>query len=248
VSAAAPGFEAAWQAVAEVDGWMTRGQGQALFAAAQRCPAHGRIVEIGSFRGRSTIVLALGAPDGAVVYAIDPHAGNDRGPEEISGFEDAASDDHDVFLANLAAAGVGDRVVHVRVFADAALSELDGPVDVLYVDGAHRYGPARADIRDWGSRVADGGTLLIHDSFSSVGVTAAIMRELAFGRRFRYVGRSRSLTTYRADLGRRRLGNTLGQLAQLPWFVKNVALKAALKLGLGSLLRRLGRSVPEWPY
>jgi hypothetical protein len=34
----------------------------------------------------------------------------------------------------------------------------------------------------------------------------------------------------------------------LPWFVKNLALKVALRLGLGKLLARFGRSVPEWPY
>ena len=241
-------FDEAWIAVAGVEGWMTRGQGEALYEAARGCPPGGRIVEIGSFQGRSTIVLASAAPEGATVFAIDPHAGNDRGPEQISGYADAAADDHAAFLANLAAAGVADRVTHMRMFSDAALDELDGPVDVVYVDGAHRYAPARADIRDWGRRVGAGGTLLIHDSFSSVGVTLAILRELAFGRRFRYVGRSRSLAIYRADLRRGVAANAARQLAQLPWFVKNLALKVALKLGLGKVLARLGRSTPDWPY
>jgi predicted O-methyltransferase YrrM len=244
-------FDEAWAAVADVQGWMTRGQGEALYDAAQRCPAGGRIVEIGSFQGRSTIVLASAAGDGVSVYAIDPHAGNDRGPQEIEGYGAAAEGDHATFTANLATAGVAERVTHLRMFSDAALSDLSGSVDVLYIDGAHRYAPARADIRDWGGRVADGGTLLIHDSFSSIGVTLAILRELALGRRFRYVGRSRSLAIYRADLDRSRRGrvsNALRQIAQLAWFLKNVALKLALSLGLGKLLRRLGRSVPEWPY
>ena len=241
-------FDEAWTAVAGVEGWMTRGQGEALYEAARGCPPGGRIVEIGSFQGRSTIVLATAAPEGATVFAIDPHAGNDRGPEQISGYADAAADDHAAFVANLAAAGVADRVTHLRMFSDAALDELDGPVDVLYVDGAHRYALARADIRDWGRRVGAGGTLLIHDSFSSVGVTLAILRELAFGRRFRYVGRSRSLAIYRADLRGGVAANAARQLAQLPWFVKNLALKLALRLGLGKLLARFGRSVPEWPY
>ncbi|HEX6659125.1 MAG TPA: class I SAM-dependent methyltransferase [Ilumatobacter sp.] len=241
-------FDEAWTAVAGVEGWMTRRQGEALYEAARSCPPGGRIVEIGSFQGRSTIVLATAAPEGATVFAIDPHAGNDRGPEQISGYADAAADDHAAFLANLAAAGVTDRVTHLRMFSDAALAELDGTVDVLYVDGAHRYAPARADIRDWGRCVGAGGTLLIHDSFSSVGVTLAILRELAFGRRFRYIGRSRSLAIYRADLRRGVAANAARQLAQLPWFVKNLALKVALKLGLGKLLARFGRSVPEWPY
>jgi predicted O-methyltransferase YrrM len=234
-----------------VDGWMTPGQGAALVDAARRCPDGGTIVEIGSFRGRSTIVLALSAPPSATVVAIDPHAGNDRGPQEIDGFVDEAADDHAVFTANLQAAGVTDRVRHLRMFSDAALHEVAGVVDVLYVDGAHRYAPARADIRKWGARVADDGTMLIHDSFSSIGVTAAILRELVVGSRFRYVGRSRSMTIYRADLPggvRPRLGNAARQLAQLPWFAKNVAVKVLLSLGLGAVLTRLGRPVPDWPY
>jgi predicted O-methyltransferase YrrM len=241
-------FDEAWTAASIVEGWMTRSQGRALYEAARDCPHGGQIVEIGSFQGRSTIVLASAAPEDTRVFAIDPHAGNDRGPEEISGYADAAADDHAIFLANLERAGVSERVTHLRMFSDAALSVIDGPVDVLYVDGAHRYAPARADIRDWGRRVAPGGAMLIHDSFSSVGVTLAILRELAVGRRFRYVGRSRSLTIYRADLHGGRVSNALRQLAQLPWFVKNLALKVALKFGLGRLLRRLGREVPEWPY
>ena len=242
---------AVMELVADVDGWMTPGQAATLFDAARRCPPAGSIVEIGSFRGRSTIVLASAAPPDARIIAIDPHAGNDRGPQEIDGYQDEASNDHAVFLANLERAGVADRVGHLRMFSDEALGHVDGPVDVLYIDGAHRYAPALADIRSWGDRVADGGTMLIHDSFSSIGVTAAIVRSLVPGSRFRYVGRSRSMTIYRADLAAgpgARLGNAARQIAQLPWFVKNVTLKVMLSLGYGRLMTRFGRRVPEWPY
>jgi hypothetical protein len=237
--------------VEHVEGWMTPGQAATLFDASQRCPEGGTIVEIGSFRGRSTIVLAQGATAGVDVVAIDPHAGNDRGPQEIDGFAEEAADDHAVFCANLAAAGVAERVRHLRMFSDAALGEVDGPVDVLYIDGAHRYAPALADIEAWGDRVADGGTMLIHDSFSSIGVTLAILRRLLIGPRFRYVGRSRSMTIYRADLPRGvrpRVRNAARQVAQLPWFVRNIGLKVLLSLGMGKVLGRLGRAVPEWPY
>ena len=237
--------------VADVEGWMSPGQASTLYDAARRCPPGGTIVEIGSFQGRSTIVLASAASPDVAVIAIDPHAGNDRGPQEIDGYADAAADDHAVFLANLERAGVADRVRHVRKFSDDALADVEAPIDVLYIDGAHRYGPARADIRDWGARVTEGGTMLIHDSFSSIGVTLAILRELLLGSRFRYVGRSRSMTIYRVDLpggAGARARNAGWQLAQLPWFVKNVALKVALTLGLGKVLGRLGRPVPDWPY
>ena len=170
-----------------------------------RCPAGGRIVEIGSFQGRSTIVLASARRPGVEVVAIDPHAGNDRGPQEIAGYADEAAERPGGVRAPTSPAPASPSgCATSRSFSDAAHGDVDDPIDVLYIDGAHRYGPARADIRDWGRRVGDGGTMLIHDSFSSIGVTLAIVRELLLGRRFRYVGRSRSLAEYRADLVRRR--------------------------------------------
>jgi len=244
-------LESLLQAVAEVDGWMSPDQAERLYRAASGTKVGEQIIEIGSFRGRSTIVLAGAAPDGVNVVAIDPHAGNDRGPQEIAGFESEASEDHEVFKANLAAAGVQDRVRHVRKFSDDAHADVVSTVDVLYIDGAHRYSSARTDVRDWGARVRTGGTMLIHDSFSSVGVTLAIMRELLASRRFRYVGRSRSLAEFRADLdpsARARLLNALRLLAQLPWFVKNLLVKVLLTVRLGGLLERITGRKPEWPY
>lgn len=233
-------FEHAWAAVADVQGWMTEGQGRALFDAASTCPAGGRIVEIGSFQGRSTIVLASAADPSVEVIAVDPHAGNDRGPQEIDGFAEQAEGDNARFEANLTAAGVRHRVTHLRAFSDDALADVPGGIDVLYVDGAHRYGPALADIRQWGAKVNDGGTLLIHDSFSSIGVTLAILRALLVSDRFRYVGRSRSLAVYRVDPTIGRTASGVRQLAQLPWFALNVTKKVLIS---ARILRNT-----EWPY
>jgi hypothetical protein len=233
-------FGDVWPAVADVDGWLTEDQGRALHAAARRCPVGGRIVEIGSFRGRSTIVLAMGADPRTEVIAIDPHAGNDRGPQEIDGFEAEADEDNRLFEANLARAGVRERVTHLRRRSDDALDLVDGPIDVLYIDGAHRYGPASADIRQWGARVGDGGRMLIHDSFSAIGVTGAILRELVWSDRFRYAGRRGSLAIYRAVPDAPRWRSAARQLAQLPWFGRNLAVKVLITAGI---LRNT-----EWPY
>jgi hypothetical protein len=230
---------------------MTDAQARMLWDAAAALGAPARIVEIGSYRGRSAIVLARAAPEGVEVIAIDPHAGNDRGPQQISGSAAEGEADHAAFLRNLAGAGVADRVRHVRVPSREALGTLPGPVDLLYIDGAHRYPPARDDIAYWGGRVPAGGTLLIHDAFSSIGVTLAILRQLLWGRRFRYVGRAGSLALYRAEPPRGLAGravNAARQLAQLPWFARNVLVKTAIVLRLRPLARALGHREGPWPY
>ena len=230
-----------------VEGWLTDAQAERLRAAAARSA---RIVEIGSYRGRSTIVLAEGAPPGAEVVAIDPHAGNDRGPRQWEGTAGEGEADHRAFHANLERAGVAERVRHVRRPSQDALGAVDGGVDLLYVDGAHRFAAAADDLRRWGARVAPGGTLLVHDAYSSVGVTLAVGRHLLASGRFRYAGRSGSLAEYRReDLRvRARLASAARQLASLPWFARNLVVKAAIVARLPWLARALGHRSGPWPY
>jgi hypothetical protein len=246
-------FDSALAAVAGVEGWMSDGQARRLWELGSAVPAGGRIVEIGSFRGRSAIVLALASGGSAEVVAIDPHAGNDRGPQEIVGSVSVGEADHAAFVSNLSEAGVFERVRHVRMPSQDALGSVEGSIDLLYVDGAHRFGPASDDIARWGARVRPGGTMLVHDSFSSIGVTLALMRLLFAGGSFVYVGRERSLAEYRrVGVGLRlgeRLRNALRQAAELPWFARNVLVKVALVARVPSpLLRLLGHSSRDWPY
>jgi predicted O-methyltransferase YrrM len=243
-------FEHVLARVEGVEGWLSDGQARRLWERARELRPGGQAVEIGSYRGRSAIVLASAAPEGAAVVAIDPHAGNDRGPQEIHGTQEEGQGDHEAFLANLERAGVTDRVRHVRRASGEALDDVQGDIDLLYIDGAHRYRFARDDIAAWGRRVAPGGTLLIHDSFSSIGVTLAQVRLLFFSRRFSYVGRERSLSEYRrADQPTGELvQSAFHQVRELGWFARNVVLKVAIVTRLRPLERLLDPRREGWPY
>jgi hypothetical protein len=242
-------FDAVFASLADVRGWMSEAQARRLWDRARVLGPGDQVVEIGSFHGRSMIVLASAAPEGVRLVAIDPHGGNDRGPQEIRGYVDEAQGDFEQFHANLRRAGVESRVTHLRSFSSDALADVGGEIQLLYIDGAHRYRPALADLRAWGNRVGDGGTMLVHDSFSSVGVTLALVSSTFFGRSFRYVGRSGSMTEFRRGrlTSSQRVRNALRQAAQLPWFVRNVLVKVCIVAKLRPLYRLLG-SNGEWPY
>ena len=230
-----------------VEGWLTDDQARRLADAAAALEPPARIVEIGSFRGRSTIVLANAAPDGVELVAIDPHAGTDRGPRELETNAATGESDHERFLANLERAGVRGRVRHVRELSQDALGEVDGEIDLLYVDGAHRYRPARDDIVAWGARVRPGGRMLIHDSFSSVGVTLAFLTHVVGGRQLRYLTRAQSMAVFRLE--RPRVADRVAMLAQLPWFVRNVLIKVAMVSRRHGVARRLGHHQgADFPY
>ena len=229
---------------------MTQDQAQRLWDRSSALGRGARIVEIGSYRGRSAIVLAHAADPGVEIVAIDPHAGNDRGPQQIEGTADEGQSDHQAFVANLERAGVRDRIRHVRLPSEYAGDEVEGEIDLLYIDGAHRYRFARDDIVGWGARLTRGGTMLIHDSFSSIGVTLALVAKLFLSRSFRYVGRAGSMAEYRQEPvgGWARFRNLLRQSAQLPWFVRNVVVKVLIVLHLTPLTRLLGHRGSTWPH
>jgi predicted O-methyltransferase YrrM len=233
-----------------VEGWLTDAQALRLADRARMLHPPARIVEIGSFRGRSTITLASSAPNGVTVVAVDPHGGRHRGPRQVHGTEAEGEADHRAFVENLARAGVAERVDYVRLPSQKALATLPVRADLVYVDGAHDYRAARHDLAGWGGRLEPGGALLVHDAWSSVGVTLALLRTLLFGSRLRYAGRTGSLAEYEHDAvhGRARAANVLRQLAELPWFARNLVVKAAIVARLRPVAQLLGHRNGPFPY
>jgi hypothetical protein len=149
------------------------------------------------------------------------------------------------------AAGVDSDVRHVRRASEDALGEVEAPHDLLYVDGAHRYRPARADIESWGERTVPGGTMLVHDAYNAVGVMLVQLRLLVPSPRWRYLGRTRSLAEYRRDdlSGMERVWNGARQLTGVPYFVRNCLIKIALVARQRRLARWLGlHDGDAWPY
>jgi predicted O-methyltransferase YrrM len=147
------------RAAAGIEGWLSEAQGRALHQAAAQASGRGAIVEIGSWKGRSTTWLAHGARErGLRVLAVDPHA-NSREDPDARTFE--------AFQENLRHAGVQDAVEPLVMTSAEAVRVVTGPVELLFVDGDHSVEGARRDAELWLPRVMTGGTVLLHDVASS---------------------------------------------------------------------------------
>jgi len=230
------GFAEAWRRAEPIEGWLTREQALVLFRAARSVPAGSTVVEIGSHQGRSTVVLASALPTAARLVAVDPFV-----PDWRYGGRDTC----ERLLHHLTTAGVRDRVELMATTSREARTTSTGGVALVYVDGKHDYLTVRDDLR-WADRVPEGGLVLLHDAFSSFGVTLALLRTLPAARRLAYCGRTGSLA--RLDVRAPRPLERLAWVRDLPWFTRNLVVKLLLRLGLPPLARLLGHDGSADPF
>ena len=90
----------------------------------------------------------------------------------------------------------------------------------------------------WTNHVSPGAEVLIHDAFSSIGVTLAILRHVLPSATLRYVDRTGSLARFQVGPPSRR--DRLRILAELPWWIRNIAIKLALRV-----TRPFGGTTPD---
>ncbi len=235
-------FSIAWESVQGVEGWMSIEQGEALFLTARNIAPGTAVVEIGSHMGRSTIILATAKPPGACLIAVDPW-----GDPRWGGGADSLR----AFRTNLQKAGVEKEVEVYRGVSETALKEWHPrPIGLLYIDGAHDLRSVLLDIDGWEPFVAEGGTVCIHDAFSSVGVTRAILKRHLLNKNFRYAGAKRSLAIYK----RERLStsaavwSTFRQVCRLSYFARNLVVKVARRRNWRAVSRLLRHHEPSDPY
>ena len=149
---------------------MTDEEGETLYELARACRGDGVIVEIGSWKGKSTVCLGLGSQSGksVSVYAIDPHADYRFGD----------------FKDNIERAGIAELVHPIASLSQPAADDFDEPIELLFVDGSHEYDLVLEDFEKWVPKVIDGGWVAFHDTTWTEGprkvVGAAIYRSRLF--------------------------------------------------------------------
>ncbi|MCI3930370.1 class I SAM-dependent methyltransferase [Streptomyces sp. AN091965] len=155
-------------------GFMPVHEGLALYAAAREATALGLpLLEVGTYCGRSTILLADAArAAGVSVITVDHHRGSE---EQQPGWDyhDPQTVDPEVgrmdtlpaFRRTLHKAGLEDHVIAVVGRSPQVARLWQAPLGLVFIDGGHTDEHANADYEGWAPHVAPGGLLVIHDVF-----------------------------------------------------------------------------------
>ena len=170
---AANDFAAVKELIRDVPGWLTDEEAEALYDLARRCTGKGVIVEIGSWKGKSTICLGRGSQAGAGVpiYAVDPHADYRFGE----------------FKDNVDRAGIADLVRPIPSLSQPAADDFHEPIELIFIDGSHEYDLVREDFEKWVPKVVEGGWVAMHDTTWTEGPRRVASELLYRSRQFRNV-------------------------------------------------------------
>ncbi|MEH1992648.1 class I SAM-dependent methyltransferase [Nostoc sp.] len=148
-------------AVESIEGFMVPGQEEYLFNKVKSLPEDAVIVEIGSFKGRSTVAMAYACiGTKRKIYSIDTWDGNDADFSERQFFE--------VWQQNVQLNGLEQYVIPLRGYSHHVLSCWDKltnskAIDFIFIDGSHQYLDVLKDFELSFSLVKNGGWIAFHD-------------------------------------------------------------------------------------
>lgn len=145
-----------------VQGWLTPGEAFCLYHYATKLSKNAVIVEIGSWKGRSTYCLAKGLKSGKV-FAIDPFviAGDIESQKSYStakGNESILSQ----FLGNIRRLNVSEKTIPLVGYSKDFINDFN-TIDLLFIDGDHSVEGCLFDYQNYSNKIPKDGFLLIHD-------------------------------------------------------------------------------------
>lgn len=186
----------------EVEGWLDDAEADLLIGATARAladaPNADAVVEVGSYCGRATVVLAgvvRAVRPGARVWAIDPHDGRLGTADRVVTVPPSL----EKLKANLARASAAGVVEVVRAAAPDV--PWDRPIALLLIDGLHDYASVARDFFHLAPWVAAGGLVAFHDYAGYYPGVVAFVDELLADGGYRKVQSAGTLVVLRKTAG-----------------------------------------------
>lgn len=248
-------IDEAWEVTRAVPGYLLENEARFLGLLAACTPATGRIVEIGSFKGRSTVMLAKVAAHYGLgqVVAIDPHNFNLSEKTEVSPEAMARPvSTKDDFLNSLRTAGVTQHVEFHHALSKDVSASWNEPIRLLWIDGDHTYRGAKDDFDGFAPHVTPGGVIALHDALNAFsGPIRVFVEEMLRSKQFGPAGFVHSIAwaqfrTADGEKFREKRERLARRAARLIPFVKDDVELRGLRKKLYKLHRsRVPRKLPE---
>lgn len=145
-----------------IDGWLSLNEAYTLYKYARMLPFNSTVVEIGSWKGKSTYCLAKGIRSGTI-YAIDPfNSDGETGSKEVYQERAMNTDLLSEFNSNMASRGVTEKVKPKKGYSSDFVTEFSA-IDFLFIDGDHSIDGAAFDFNQFGPLLKAGGFIAFHD-------------------------------------------------------------------------------------
>lgn len=154
--------DAAWRQASDVEGYIGDKEFRALCMLVAAAPAGGVTLEIGSFKGKSTIGVASVAKafNLGQVVSIDPHNAPSESDPDLG---ESGTSFHD-FNDALQQASVLDFVEAHRAPSREVALGWNRPIRLLWIDGDHTYNGAKLDFDLFTPFLIDGAIVAFHDT------------------------------------------------------------------------------------
>ena len=158
--------------IEKIKGFMPANEGKALLRWAEKFSNFGPILEIGTYCGKSSLYLAIGAKKtDQYVFTIDHHQGSEEHQlneeyfdNEIYDFSKKRVNTFPLLIKNINKLNVKNIV---PIVSESKKSSFNWKTNLgmLFIDGGHSFESVNNDYECWESKIAKGGCLAIHDIF-----------------------------------------------------------------------------------
>lgn len=147
--------------VETVEGYLAPNEMRFLALMAAHPTARGEVLEIGSFKGKSTIILAKSAllAGDAKINAVDPLTAPSATDPDLRGEESSLKD----FQNNITTHEVAEKINFHQTFSYELAKTWNKPLRLLWIDGDHTYQGTKLDFEGFARHLADGAIVAIHD-------------------------------------------------------------------------------------
>ena len=174
-------LDAVWPTVDPIPGFLSDIEAYFLYESARTLTSANRgidvpparhVVEIGTYKGRSSVVIGLGLKanrnEDFRLVCVDPFLDLARNVEQEKEFRN-----------HIRQGGVEDIVDVMPAFSVDAAAQwpADRGIAMLWIDGNHEYENVRDDFLSWSRHLVPGGLVAFHDWYLS-GVRETILRHV----------------------------------------------------------------------